>query len=256
MTDLYFGRIDGVASFAAVEPLQYGTSIPIEVTSNSTGAQHLHVAGPCSLEGTILTAESGTDACLVSVVVDADAGHTEATAQLLVTLTKMPIYSYDYTSDPRWVGGSKLPLGQTLKLFRAPNKVVGNCTKSGTVITAKAATGTCKVTFDSWETTNYSYPSKTFSIPLTAKVQGFPTALPAAGTIKIGTKRHLLSKTELLKTTAGLEISFTSGMSCVVMIEGGKIYVQMDGTAKCAVTASAPAGYKIASAKRVWTFTR
>ncbi|MEY4310857.1 MAG: hypothetical protein RLZ71_783 [Actinomycetota bacterium] len=255
-TDIYFGRIDGVASFSAVEPLQYGTSIPIEVTSNSTGAQHLHVAGPCTLDGAILTAESGSDACLVSVVVDGDAGHTESTAQLLVPLTKMPMYSYDYTTDPRWVGGSKLPIGQTLKLFKAPSKVTGNCTKAGAILTAKAATGSCKVTFDAWTTTNYAYPSKTFSIPMTAKAQAFSAALPAAGTIKIGVNRYQLSKTDLVKTSAGSEASFTSGLSCVLMYEAGGIFVQMTGTAKCYVTAYAPGAYKVAAVKRVWGFTR
>lgn len=256
MTDLYFGRVDGVASFAGVEPLQYGTSIPIEVTSNSSGAQHLHVAGPCSLEGTVLTAESGSDACLVSVVVDADIGHTEATAQLLVPLAKAPVYAFDFTTDPRWYGGSRLPEGQTLKLIRNPSKVVGNCSVKSGLLLAKAGTGYCTISFASWSTTNYVYPAKNFAVKLTKKVQTFTATLPKASVIKIGNTKYLFSATDRFLTTAGIDGELISGDSCSVMSIAGKTYVKMYGTAKCVVSLTAPAGYKLAATRRVWTFTR
>jgi hypothetical protein len=255
-TNIYLGRVEGTASFQSVPSLEYGSSIAIELATNSTGAQKFSVAGPCTFEGGVLTANSGTDACLVSVVIAETNFTTEARAQLLVPLTQQVVYFYDYTNDLRWNPISRLPEGQTLKLTRNPAKILGNCSAKSGVLLAKAGTGYCKITFASWTTENYSYPSKSFTVKLTKKTQAFTQVLPKASVIKIGSAKYLLSNTDRFLTTAGIDGEFISGDSCSVLSIAGKTYVRMFGTAKCVVSLVAPAGFKLAGTKRVWTFTR
>lgn len=250
------GRVEGLASFAAVEPLEYGQTVALDLTSTSNGMRKLTVLGPCQLNGVELTAKSGTGVCIVSAVVEADPANTEARAAITVKLTKTPVADYEYTKDANWLPGLKLPIGATLKLSRKPSKVSGPCTLSSTTVKATKSTGTCLVSMPAWSTANSSYKARVIKIGVTAKTQSFPSSVPAAGTKKIGSKPYVLANSESIVTNAGVTAEVSSGDSCFVFSDSGKTYVQMVGTAKCTVTLRAPAGYKVASTKRVWTFTR
>ena len=249
------GQVEGIASFTAVEPLEYGQTIPLELTSTSSGMRKLTVLGPCKLNGIELTAESGTGVCIVSAVVEADPGHSEARAAITVKLTKTPVSDYEYTKDTSWMAGYKLPIGATLKLSRKPTKVSGPCTLSSTTVKATKSVGTCSVYMPAWSTENTSFKARVIKIGVTAKTQSFPSTTLAAGSKKIGSKPYVLAKTETIVTTAGVVAELSSSATCFVYASSGKTYVQMVGTTKCTVTLRAPAGYKVASIKRVWTFT-
>ena len=232
-----------------------GSSFEVTLT-NSTGANPiLWVDGGCSIAGQRVTMASSGANCAVHYELPESQSHE----RLLVTKIVTPIEPTAIASRVTslgWLSISKLPMGQWLE-FNANAKVLsGSCTASGARVTARAATGSCRVEVGGYQEGLNSFTKQNFTIALGPAKQTWLKALPTFTSKKITSTTYTLITSGQPITNFGKVGIWKVTTGCKIMKSGSKVTIDMGKLRKCVATVSATAGFKTSALTRSWTFTR
>ena len=225
-------------AFASPSTVAYlGTSTLSTTGGDGTGAvTYSSNSSSCTINGAILTAQSGTGSCTITATKATDTNYLVATGTVIVTLTKASQATLNAFASPStvaYLGTSTLSttggLGTGAVTYSSNSS---SCTINGAILTAQSGTGSCTITATKAADTNYLATTATVLVTLTQASQATLNAFANPSTVPyLGTST--------LSTTGGLgtgAVTYSSNSSSCTI--NGAILTAQSGTGSCTITAT------------------
>ncbi|MCF8536944.1 MAG: S8 family serine peptidase [Candidatus Nanopelagicales bacterium] len=172
-----------VASTASTLATNQTSALSTTGGSGSGAVSFAVTSGDCSVSSTTLTADGGTGSCLITATKASDDDYLAQTGTVTVALEKAAQAALTAVATP-----STLPIGQSATLSVTGGSgtgaasyvlIFGDCTLSGTTLTADADTGSCVVT--ATKAADDDYLVATDSVTVTLSVAPTITIVASGG---------------------------------------------------------------------------
>ena len=238
---------------ASSNAVTYNSTATLSTSGGSgTGAVSYSVtSGDCSISGTTVTATGGTGSCVITATKAADASYAEATSSVTLTLSKAAQSSLSISVDD-----SALDYGDTATLSSSGGSGTGavtfsvdsgDCSISGTTVTATGGTTDCVISAVKAADDDYLQASSantvTISISKASQTITFAsisnksygaasfTVSPTSGS---GLLVSVSSSTPLVCTTSGLAVTLVGAGTCTLTANqaGNSFYSSATGVSR------------------------
>lgn len=224
-------------AFTSATSLAYKASLALSVAGGSTEGEvsYAHVSGGCGVNGSIVTASSGSGTCVIRATKAGDENHGEVTAESIISLRKRS-QTISWTNLPaRLLDVVPLGLYAAVDSGLAPRFAAGPatvCEITGDDTLALKGPGTCQITASQAGDGNHE-PAQDVPVSIEAGVIAQSIIWNQVLSASFGGDDIPLTAS----ATSGLAVSYAAGPGDVCSIVSDT-KIRIAGAGQCTVTAS------------------